>query len=357
MNLRVVLAAGAAAAAVAAGWMLLAPPDLEPLQPAPEIASTSPAGSAREQRGPDPGGAAPKPGPAGTAAPKFVIAPPPPTLFNEYLASRQYRILYDRLADSAQGRTPEGRLVLYEVLRQCALVTGGLRPGYRPNPPSREDFLKTIPETDPQRERRIAAFDEFAHDRCKGFEGVTVTRQGLLALLEESAAGGNAQARALAMEQALWDARRAGNATLTDAHIESLRQVLETRDPEAIRVAGRILANSWNDYALRAGPEQLPVEQRPFVNAFLVLSCEYGAPCGADTPRMLEACALRGHCNAQSFPDYLYHYGTTPHDAGLLIQYRELVRNAIETGNWSQLQVVRGAPNPRNRMTFVPGPR
>ena len=63
---------------------------------------------------------------------------------------------------------------------------------------------------------------------------------------------------------------------------DQLRQIAGTRDPEAIRVAGRIMANSWQDYALRVGPGQLPVEQRAFVNAFLVLSCEFGAPCGTD---------------------------------------------------------------------------
>ena len=72
---------------------------------------------------------------------------------------------------------------------------------------------------------------------------------------------------------------------------------------------------------------------------------------------MQQACAMRGHCNAQSFPEYLYYYGSTPHDSTMLTQYREVVRHAIQTGDWSQISVVRGAPPPRNRITFVPGPR
>jgi hypothetical protein len=39
------------------------------------------------------------------------------------------------------------------------------------------------------------------------------------------------------------------------------------------------------------------------------------------------------------------------------VQYRSVLRTAIETGNWSQVNVVRGLPPPPNRMTFVPGPR
>lgn len=352
-----ILVLGSAAAVVAGGWLLLRPPELDPIRT--DAAAT--AAEEAEQRRQREQSAKPRAPAAGVAkAPesaRVVITPPPPSLFNEYLGAKQYRILYDRLADSPLGQTPEGRLVLYEILRQCATVTGGRRPGYRANPPKREDFIAGISANDPQRDQRIAAFDEFAADKCKGFEGVTIDRAQLIKLLEDSATGGNVHAQALAMEQALWQARRVGNGTLTDGQFDSLRQILSTRDPEAVRVAGRILANSWQDYSLRVGPDQLPVEQRAFVNAFLVLSCEYGAPCGADTPRMLEACALRGHCSAQNFPDYLYFYGSSPHDAGLLTQYREIVRNAIESGNWSQLQVVRGLPPNRNRMTFVPGPR
>jgi hypothetical protein len=178
---------------------------------------------------------------------------------------------------------------------------------------------------------------------------------------------GDPRARALAMEQELWDARRAGGGgwrgnrdggvTLSDTQVETIKQLAATRDPEAIRVAGRMLANSWHDYALRVGPDQEPVEPRAFMNAWLVVACEYGAPCGADSPRLLQACAMQGHCDAMNFPDYLYYYGSSPHDSQLLVRYRALVRDALETGNWSQLSVVRGQPPANNRLTFVPGPR
>ena len=147
------------------------------------------------------------------------------------------------------------------------------------------------------------------------------------------------------------------HATLSDAQIENLKQVLSSKDPEAIRVAGRVLSNSWADYALRIGPDQQPVEPRAFMNAWLVLACEYGQPCGAETPRLQQACAMQGHCDAQNFPDFLYYYGSSPHDSQLLVQYRALLREAIETGNWSQLVVMRGLPPSGNRMNFLPGPR
>jgi hypothetical protein len=282
------------------------------------------------------------------------------SVFNEFLAAKSYRALYDRLKSSAEGQTADGKLTLYEILRQCATITEGRRPGYRPSPPKRDDFLAGISATDPNRERRIAAFDDFSVDKCVGFADVTSTQAQLAAMLGDAAASGSPQAKAMAIEQDLWAARRAAGregATITDGQIDGLRQAVATKDPEAIRVAGRVFANSWNDYALRIGPEQQPVEARPFVNAWLVLACEYGAPCGSDTPRMLQACAFQGHCDAQSFPDYLYYYGSTPHDSQLLVQYRSTLQRAIETGDWSQLSVQRGLPPSGSRMTFVPGPR
>lgn len=360
MKKRFALAAAFAALLAAAAWMALRPPELEP------IALDSPATWVAEQpRSRGASKAEPRSAPAPGAdprahIPKVVMAPPPPTLFNEYLGARDYRILYDRLAHSLEGQTAEGKLVLYEILRQCATITEGRRPGFKASPPSRDEFIKSIPPSDPQRERRIAAFDAYAEDHCRGFEGTVIRHGELMKLLNDAAAAGDPRARALAMEQELWQARRGGRdggVTLTDAHLEQLRQIAGSRDPEAIRVAGRIMANSWQDYSLRVGPEQLPVEQRAFVNAFLVLSCEFGAPCGADTPRMLQACAMQGYCNAQSFPEHLYYYGSTPHDSIMLTQYREVLRHAIQSGDWSQITVVRGAPLPRNRMTFVPGPR
>ena len=299
--------------------------------------------------------------PRRASAPAAPVRAVPRTLFGDYLKARQYREIYDRLQDSAEGKSPEGRLVLYEILRQCATITEGRRyTGVRPTIPKRDDFVAGLSPNDPLREKRIAAFDDFIVNRCAGLENVSITQGDLNKLLQEAASAGDPRARAISIEQELWQARRQSGdnrATLSDAQIEGLKQALATRDPEAIRVAGRVLATSWNDYALRIGPNQLPVEPRPFMNAWLVLACEYGAPCGADTPRMLQACALQGHCDASSYPDYLMQYASTPHDSTLVSQYRGLLRQALETGDWSQVTVVRGLPPASNRAWFVAGPR
>lgn len=280
-----------------------------------------------------------------------------PTLFGEYLRAREYKALYDRLVSSAEGRTSEGRLVLYEILKAC---TDAARRGSRVGMPPRDQFLTRVAATDPQREQRIAAYDEFSRDRCAGLEGVTATAADLARLLQEAAAGGDPKAKAILLEQELLQARRDskdGLITLSDANVRTLQEAAASRDPEAIRAAGRVLSTGWSDYGLRLGTDPAPVEPRPFMNAWLVLACEYGANCGADTPRMLAACAMQGYCDAQAYPDYLFHYVSSPHDTERLTQYRQILRNAIETGNWSQVVIVRGPEAGSSRMTFIPGPR
>jgi len=362
MNLRLSLAVVAVAALAGLGWLALRPPAVTPAQTGAQFAAPAPDSSARGQA---PAGAqstasaaAVAPAQAGAQSP--AAAQSRATLFNEYLQARQYRAIYDRLRASAEGETAEGRLVLYEILRNCANITEARRYTYRPPQAKREEFMAGLPVGDVQRDRRIAAYDEFTANRCQGFDGITISQSDLDRVLRDAAAAGDPRARAMAIEQELWQSRRAQGrdaTTLTDAHIEDLKQAASTRDPEAIRVAGRVLSNTWADFALRVGPEQQPLEQRAFMNAWLVLACEYGQPCGADTPRMLQACAFQGHCNAQSFPDYLSYYSSSPHDSQLLVQYRALLRHAIETGDWSQLSVIRGLPTPSGRINFVPGPR
>jgi hypothetical protein len=358
LRLPTLLFAGAALAGLA--WFGLRPAAVieAPAEPAPiprAASSAAPGATASTSIAPR----APIEAP-GTATPARLAASYEATLFGEFTKSKQYRALYDRLRGSPEGETAEGRLVLWEILRNCATITEGRRYTYRAPVPKRDDFLAGLAAGDPQREQRIAAFDEFTTSRCQGFEGVAITQAELDRVLAASAAAGDPRARALALEQDLWQQRRTSgrdHVALTDTSIDTIRQVLATRDPEAIRVAGRLLSNTWADTTLRIGPDQQPVEPRAFMNAWLVLACEYGQPCGADTPRMQQACALQGHCNAQTYPDYLFYYASSPYDSQMLAQYRAILRGAIDTGDWSQLTVVRGLPIPAGRVSFLPGPR
>lgn len=359
MNIRLSFAVISIAFLGAVGWYASRPPAEAPPM-APDAPASAPRSTPTRGSGVSAAPAAPAAAPAPMVRSPFPRATPAPTLFNDYLQAKQYRAIYDRLKNSAEGETAEGRLVMWEILRNCATITEGRRYAYRPPVPKREEFLASLAPGDPQREARLAAFEGFTANKCVGFEGVAITQAELDKVLAASAAAGDPRARALAIEQDLWIQRRTqgrDSVTLPDATIDTLKDILRSKDPEAIRVAGRVMSNTWNDTTLRIGPEQQPVEQRAFMNAWLVLACEYGQPCGADTPRMQQACAMQGHCNAQSYPDYLFHYGSSPHDSQVLSTYRALLRNAIDSGDWSQFNVVRGLPNATGRINFMPGPR
>jgi hypothetical protein len=99
---------------------------------------------------------------------------------------------------------------------------------------------------------------------------------------------------------------------------------------------------------VRAGPDQDPVENRMFMNAALLLACEYGYACGENNARVLDACAFQGHCGVASLPDYLFYYGASPYDAQLLDRYRGLLRQAAETGDWSAITIERGNRSPNS---------
>ena len=369
MKYRIALALGLLAAFVAGAWMALRPPEFPEAPPAPAAASAVAVVKAAVMVAPTKLGAQsglaldPRANPA-----KGAGAAPRATLFTEYLKARQYRALYDRLKSSPEGQTPEGAYVLYEMLRKCATITERTTraPIVRTSEQKRDEFVAAIAMNDPQRDKRIAAFDDVATNRCAGMEGITITQADLNKILANAAAGGDPKAQALSMEQELWAARRAAgpenrwgrdSVTVSDAQVESLRQIVASRDPEAMVIAGRLLASSWHDFSMRIGADNQLVEQRAFSQAWQLLACDYGYPCGEDNQRVLTACAYQGHCNAASLSDYMFYYGSSPYDSQLLSQYREVLRNAIETGNWSQLNVVRGpVPPGTGRTIFRQGP-
>jgi hypothetical protein len=341
----------------AGAWMLLRPPEYAPLpaaaNPLPAeapVARSAPAASSKLSASAvlniDPR----------TASPRAQMRPVK-SLNAEFLTSKSLKALYDKLKSTPEGATPEGQYILYEIMRRCATVTEGTvrRPFVR-SMPSREDLIASIPPGDPQRDKRLAAFDEMDVKRCSGFDNVSITQANLDKLLADSVAAGDPKARALQIERELWGSRPQGQrmdqVNISDAQVEQLRQILATKDPGAMVAAGRILSNSWHDFSIRV--DNQIIEPRAFYNAWQALACDYGYPCGQDNTRVLTECALQGHCQAQSLQDYLYYYSGSPHDSQLAMQYQQILRSAVETGDWSQVQVVRG-PRPPGRGQFFFG--
>jgi hypothetical protein len=370
MSYRVSIVLAVFAVIVAGAWVLLRPPELPEYAPAPAKSAPHEAHAAVP--------AASKLGAASVLAidprarGKNAAPAPRRTLFNEFLKSKNYKSLYDRLKNSPEGKTGEGEYVLYQILARCATVTD--RTGRQPrnqatSDQKREDFVASIPDSDPQRDKRIAAFDDVTANRCAGMEDVKVTQADLNKLLSDAAAQGDQKAQALSIEQSMWAQRRAagpdGNwgrdsVTLTDAQVGQLRTIASSGDGEAMVIAGRVMAQNWHDYQVQIGSSGQPAENRALNQAFQLLACDYGYPCDDSNPRIQTACAYQGHCNAQNLADYIYYYGASPNDSQLMSQYEGILRNAVQTNNWSQVQVIRGQPdpvlpNPPPRF-FPPGP-
>ena len=279
-------------------------------------------------------------------------------LARDFANATQYKPLYERLKNTPEGQTPEGQYYLYQVLRACATIAD--RKG--PAPPKvnvarieerKQELLATLAETDPRRVQRLAAFDKLSTDKCQGMDGVQMAEADLSQILKNAVAGGDPKAGAFQIEQEMWqamrDARASGAApggrgiTVTDSQIDGLRGALGSRDPEAMVIAGRVLANAFRDITVTVGPNQDPIENRVFSNATQLVACEYGYPCADNNQRVLNACAYQGHCGVANLNDYLFYYGSSPYDSQLLDQYRNAIRQAVDTGDWSQLNVQRNA--------------
>ncbi|HUL97131.1 MAG TPA: hypothetical protein VLT89_14035 [Usitatibacter sp.] len=342
------LGLAAVAMVIAGAWLLVRPPELPDDGSAAGPADSATQATARRKLG---------------AASVLAIdlrtgtRPAPParrSLFNDYLRSRNYRAMYERLKSSPEGQTPEGLYVLYDLLKRCAAITDrtSRQPLVRTAEQRRDEFVAGIPANDPQRGKRIAAFEDIAANRCAGMEGISIRQADLDKLLVDSAALGDPKAQAYSLEQALWAERRAGgpdtrwgpgSVTVTDAQVATLRSLAASGDPEAMVIAGRVMSSAWHDFQVQVDDQ--PVQRAAFNEAWQLLACEYGHPCDAGNARVQAGCAYQGYCDAQSLPDFIYYYAASPNDSQLMARYREVLRDAILTGNWSQVNVARGLPD------------
>ena len=350
--------AGVLAGAIAAWVALLPPSESVPIKVS---ADAAPAPHADD--------AAPRPAPSTVLAinPRRVSQAPAVRVpirsgpRQDLLAAKRYRPLWDRLRNSPEGATADGAYVLYRIASRCANVTD--RPYWRSpnrgktNEQVRDEFMKTLAPTDPQREKRLAAFEDVNAQVCEGFGDLTMTQADLRAMLGKAADAGSAEAKAMQIGEEVrlgqrghWD-----HGTLSDEQIGSLEQLAQTRDPGAILEAGRILSNSYRDLTVRDGSDGPMLEPRALHNAWTLVACEYGYACGADNTRVQQACAFQGHCDASNLQDYLYYYAASPHDSQLMNQYEAMLRTAVETGDWSHFTLVRGT-RPPNAPTYIVGP-
>ena len=255
--------------------------------------------------------------------------------------------IYDRLS-AKSSRTPEENYVLARILENCT-DTGRPRPRqFSPGPDESKSFAAAVSDKDPDRAKRIAAFERMNNpSQCAGFEGMKTDPQRIKDLAAEAAAGGDPKARARAVVEQI----RPGGVVngnnmpgISDQQLDTLRDAARSGDPYAILIVGSLLSSTLGDLMIRAGPQERPIDQRAFYDAWTLAACASGLDCGPNNFTVLNGCAHNGNCGAQDLEDYLYFYGNSPQQSQLTNEYRSQLIRAVQSGDWSYFAFVRARP-------------
>ncbi len=264
---------------------------------------------------------------------EMVKAPESPPLspaVREYYTARSFAAVHARLKAST-SRTPEENWLLAEILQNCATIVDDPSPRRSPEtfgPAARDRFVASIAPNDPDRDRRIAAFDRVNVDRCEGLRDLKVTHKEIRALYEAGAAGGDAKSRARLVGQEIGeqtigpDGKEAEGAVpkISDTQLETLRQAMASGDPVAMRAALALLTVNYDNMSLRDANDR-PVDRSALLRAMGMYACQLGENCGPDSDYLAHFCAMEGECGA--------NFASRLHDvlralAGLVADGRDL---------------------------------
>ena len=265
--------------------------------------------------------------------------------------------LYKQL--KAAPSTAEGQYLLAELLSACAKSAKAT-----PTSPEqqRSAFLASLPPKDPNLEKRKAAFEQLNNERCGELGNIEYNDADIAQLLQASAAAGDPRARAWLLAREIshaWDSAppndpgRRGGYLISDAQFASIRELLGSQDPDVINEFRPILASSLSGAALRIGPNQEAIDPQAMYSALALVSCDFGAPCGASNPAMLNACANSARCDTGNLYDYTYYYGVSPYAAQLVERYRDWLGQMITTRNFDNLAMVQVPGTPTNVSLFM----
>jgi hypothetical protein len=287
---------------------------------------------------------------------------PPPRLtpaMQEYYSAQSLKPLFDRLRASS-ARTPEEDFLLAQLLERCGKVPGRQhnRP---PRPEARAKFIASLSEKDPQRDKRIAAYDAFNQPRCEGIE-VETSDAEIRALMEKAAAAGDPKARARLVEKDVWAAFRTPdggvrmgaqrNPSMSDAQLDAVRNAAQSGDPEALLIAGRLFASTKSDLVIRAGPEGRPIDPRAFHDAWRLAACDQGLQCGPEHSDLTYGCAMQANCDAADLRQHMFYYQHSPQQSQRVYEYYGQLTRALRSGDWSYFNFHRGGPTPDSSYHF-----
>ena len=307
----------------------------------------------------------------GSLAPEAVlaIAPPkrvgesaparklPPSL-QEYYEAKSYAAIHARLSKST-NRTGEENWMLAQILQRCARFAEDEPDRFKPSklggPQARARFAASLPANDPDRDKRLAAFDGINFDPCGDLSNIEMSRKDLRALLQAGADAGDPKARASLVQFDISEQNRGADGKwrfdqsqpirISDSQIDTLRQTIASGDPYAVRTAINALTGSYGNFSLRDADDR-PLNFMALWQAGTLVGCDFGFDCGPNSQWMQSGCAFQGYCAANNLNDYLMYYVSAPNASQMIATYQAAIRNAVNNNDWSYFHFYPG-PNPQ----------
>lgn len=262
----------------------------------------------------------------------------------QFRATRDLKAFADALLARKESLDREERYYLAKALETCSFATSINDDLAATSEKRRRQFLATIPASDPEAAKRIAAYDT-ADDtqRCLGFQGSRIAQKDIDELYREASASGDprAQARMLVAElnRSLSTPKGATESTRTVGNNDFQRIIglLETRDAEAMVMVAQFLAQHSLISELRIGTTGEVPEPASLVGAFSLVACDFQPTCPTFDREALQACAYAGYCNAGTYEELYANFLASPWSYSQAMRYRGVIHSAIETHNWSLL--------------------
>jgi hypothetical protein len=262
----------------------------------------------------------------------------------QFRQSRDLKAFVDALLARRNSLDHEERYYLARALETCAFATSMNDDLVVAAEKRRRQFLSTIPPTDPEGAKRIAAYDA-ADDtkRCAGFQGLGIAQKEIDDLYRQSGEGGNARAQArmlvaeLNKNLSIPKGGTDGAKAVGNDDFQRIIGLLETRDAEAMVLVAQFLAQHRLIGELRIGPTGEIPEPSSLVGAFSLVACDFQPTCSTFDREVLQACAYAGYCSAGSYEELYANFLASPWSYAQALRYRDVIHSAIETRNWSLL--------------------
>jgi hypothetical protein len=163
---------------------------------------------------------------------------------------------------------------------------------------------------------------------CLAFDGVPISPEKILGLLQSSARDGDP--RAIARTLLFRDLADSKQGTF-----DLVTRLLSTRDPIVIRDVGLFLTRG--ESSMIVGDGAAPVNATSLAIAWELVACDFGMDCGSDSKLLNNLCAYQGQCRAFSYEDWLSRYTESAEELQEIKRLRALLYRGLMSRDWELL--------------------